>query len=190
MNHLTQYGVILADPPWSYDNGGNGAAKNHYPTMTQAEICALPVATFAAADAVLLMWATWPHLPDALEVISAWGAKYITGFPWVKVTDVSQTLWGEITVTPHFGIGFWARGASEPLLIAKWGKPSPPTANFVGLFSAIQRHSRKPDTVYHYAESLNGPYLEMFARRPRAGWDTWGNEIPNSVALDGEEVRQ
>lgn len=80
-----RYSVIYADPPWSYTQGGHGAATKHYPTMSAAAIKELPVAQLAAKDAVLFMWATFPNLPQALETIEAWGFKYKTlGFNWVK----------------------------------------------------------------------------------------------------------
>lgn len=80
-----KYTVIYADPPWSYAQGGRGAATNHYPTMTPKVIKELPVEQLAAKDAVLLMWATFPNLPQALETIEAWGFKYKTlGFNWIK----------------------------------------------------------------------------------------------------------
>ena len=80
-----RYSVIYADPPWSYTQGGHGAATKHYQTMTAAAIKELPVAQLAAKDAVLFMWATFPNPPQALETIEAWGFKYKTlGFNWVK----------------------------------------------------------------------------------------------------------
>lgn len=79
------YGVIYADPPWSYRQQGNGAAARHYPTMTPDEIKALPVQTMAAKDCALLMWATFPNLPQALDTIRAWGFEYKTlAFCWIK----------------------------------------------------------------------------------------------------------
>ena len=79
------YGVIYADPPWSYRQQGNGAAARHYPTMTPDEIKALPVQTLAAKDCALLMWATFPNLQQALDTIRAWGFEYKTlAFCWIK----------------------------------------------------------------------------------------------------------
>lgn len=178
------YRVILSDPPWAYRNAGcRGAAANEYSTMTIDDICALPVASLAADDCVLLLWGTWPQVPEAMRVITSWGFQYVTGFPWVKITEVSQTLWGDLTIKVPYGIGFWARGATEPLFIARRGNVAPPTEGFIGLLSPNLYHSRKPDDIYHYAESLPGPRLEMFARRVRHGWDSWGNEITSSVSL-------
>jgi N6-adenosine-specific RNA methylase IME4 len=180
----TRYGVIVADPPWQYANAGcRGAAENHYDTMTIDDICALPVGDVAADNSVLFLWATWPLLLEAQRVIEAWGYEYITGFPWLKIVGLpSINLWGELCVKPQYGVGFWVRGCTEPLLIARKGQVSPPSNGFVGLLSENLRHSRKPENVYHIAEQLPGPYLEMFCRRPRAGWDVFGNEV-DSVAL-------
>lgn len=179
-----KYGVILADPPWQYDIAGRlGAAENHYATMSIDAICALPVAQLAAPDSVLLLWGTWPKLPEGLRVVEAWGFHFVTGFPWVKVTDVSHDLWGNLTFKPHYGTGYWARGASEFVLIGKRGDISPPSGQFVGLLSPNMRHSRKPESLHHYAMSLPGPYLELFARRPFPGWDVWGNEVKSTVEV-------
>ena len=189
---MTKYRVILADPPWSYSNSGTrGAAANIYPTMTDAALMALPVAELADDDAVLLLWATWPKLAEAcLPIVAAWGFQYVTAFPWVKVTDVSRDLWGELRISVPYGVGFWARGTSEPLLIAKRGNPKPPPNGFIGLLSPNLRHSRKPDSVYECAEAMPGPYLEMFARRPRIGWDAFGNQIDNSIQLGTQQETQ
>jgi len=182
MNHT--YGTILVDPPWSYRQSKcNGAAAKQYPTMSDDEICEIPVSSFAAPDCALLLWATWPKLITATKVITAWGFEYVTGFPWVKVTDVKRTLFGDLKIKVRYGIGYWARGVTEPLLIARRGKVSPPDNGFIGLLCPNLSHSRKPDSVYDYGEALPGPRLEMFARRKRPGWDAWGNEIENDVEL-------
>lgn len=181
------YKVILADPPWSYANAGcRGAANNHYSTMTLKDICALPVIDMAAPDAVLLLWTTWPQLREGLEVVAAWGFEYITGFPWIKIVgEPSKDRWGELDIKPQYGVGFWVRGCSEPLLIARRGRVSPPIDGFIGLLSENLRHSRKPENIYHYAEQLDGPYLELFARRRRLGWDSWGDQIDQQPAQSG-----
>jgi len=182
---MKQYGVILADPPWDYANSGcRGAAENQYPTMTEKEIAALPIFDFALPNCVLLLWATWPKLDEAcLPVLKAWGFEYITGFPWLKITEVSTDLDGQIQVSVPYGVGFWVRGETEPILIGRRGKPKPPPNGFVGLLSLNLRHSRKPDSIYDYAEAMPGPYLELFARRARPGWDVWGNEVESTIDL-------
>jgi N6-adenosine-specific RNA methylase IME4 len=180
-----RYGVILADPPWNYANAGcRGAAENHYSTMTVAGICALPVADMAASDSVLLMWCTWPQMQEGMQVMNEWGFRYVTGFPWVKVTDVSKDLWGDLNIKVPYGIGFWARGCTEFVMIGVRGNAKPPKDGFIGLLSPNLRHSRKPESLHHYAMSLPGPYLEMFARRPFPGFDIWGNEVESTLSLE------
>lgn len=179
------YGVIIADPPWAYRNAGvEGAAAAEYPTMTTAQLCALPVANLAAPDAVLLLWGTWPNLPDALAVLRAWSFEYVSGFPWIKFsTPPVRDLWGDWRARPQYGTGFWVRGCSEFVFIGRRGNVSPPDGGFVGLLSANFGHSRKPDNLHQYAEQFPGPYLEMFARRPRPGWAVWGNEVASTVEV-------
>jgi len=180
--------VLLADPPWSYrvgeQSGRRGTADAQYATMTDRGICELqpygrPVSALAADDSVLLMWATWPKLREAFDVISAWGFTYVTGLPWVKVSGTPYVdLWGDLQARPSYGVGFWFRGATEPLLVARRGKPPVPRdVGMLGLLGPRLEHSRKPDSVHEIAEHMPGPYLELFARRPREGWDVWGNEV-------------
>ena len=183
-----KYGVIVADPPWQYRNsGGSGAAANHYPTMSTAELCALRVGEMAAADSLLLMWVTWPLLDTAFPIMDAWEFRYKTGMPWVKMRGIPTVdLWGEIVMIPIAGQGWWIRGTSEMLLICTRGNIKPPIDPPMGLISQRFRHSKKPSNAHEYAELFPGPYLEMFARRPRDGWDVWGNELESDIAMNGD----
>ena len=83
---MKKYQIIYADPPWRYDRGGvQGSAEKIYPTMTQEDICSLPVADIADKDAVLFLWATFPKLREALQTIKAWGFQYKSiAFLWLK----------------------------------------------------------------------------------------------------------
>ena len=152
--------------------------------MTFEDIAALPIENIAADDAVLLLWATWPKLKNAcLPTMAAWGFEYITGFPWIKVEDIRPSLFGGYKIKPTYGIGYWFRGCTEPILLGKRGKPKVSEMDFAGLLGEAVVHSKKPADIYEYAESLNGPYLELFARRNRPGWDVWGNEVENTIKL-------
>lgn len=173
--HPGTYRVIYADPPWTfrtYSRKGKGrSAEAWYDCMDLAAIKALPVAAWAAPDAVLLMWATDPLLDRALEVIRAWGFTYKTvGFYWVK-----QNRSGKGFFT---GLGFWTRSNPEPCLLATRGHPRRCSAAVQKLVVSPRReHSRKPDEVPAAIERLaEGPYLELFARSTRPGWDAWGLE--------------
>lgn len=171
------FGLILADPPWQYDQRSvrlNGTTDRHYEPMSTLAIASLPVADVAADDALLLLWTTWPFLLDAFEVIDAWGFRYITGLPWVKADEIGTGFDGDVQFKPNKGVGFWFRGATEPLLLAKRGKPSRRTMPCDGILSDRNIHSRKPTVVHDIAESFTGPYLELFARQRRSGWRTLG----------------
>lgn len=185
---MIKYGVIVADPPWAYkvgkSTGKSGVADKQYDTMGDADICALqvdgvPVSDLAADDSVLLMWATWPKLVEALDVVKAWGFDYVTGLPWIKITGTPQTdLWGDLTIRPSYGVGFWFRGATEPILVGRRGNAKAPREEgMVGLLCDRMQHSRKPENIHHIAETMPGPYLELFGRRQRDGWRVWGNEV-------------
>lgn len=166
------YGVILADPPWKFgtysDKGKGRSAEAWYDCLDLDEIKAFPVAKHAALDCVLFLWATDPFQRAAHDVIDAWGFTYKTvGFYWVK------------TPSTWFGTGYWTRANPEQCLLATRGHPHRVSASVPKLIEAPRReHSRKPDEVYERIEALcSGPYLELFARARRPGWDALGDEV-------------
>ena len=172
----SKYKVIYADPPWhfkSYSSKGDGRnATQHYNCMSISDICNLPVSDLADDNCTLLMWAVDPMLPEALEVIKAWGFKYKTvGFTWAKQ---NKNDLGMFT-----GLGYWTRANPEMCLLATKGKPKRISKSVKQLvIDKRQEHSRKPDVIYDRIEQLlDGPYVELFARRERTGWDSWGNQI-------------
>jgi N6-adenosine-specific RNA methylase IME4 len=166
------YGAILADPPWRFQTWspkGMGRAPD-YLTMTPGQICALPVDELAARDCVLCLWMSWPMLQQALQVIDRWRFTYKTcAFAWIKANGT------EVAV----GTGYWTRANSECCLLATRGKPKRINADVrQAIIEPRREHSRKPDCVYRRIERLvAGPYLELFARQRRPGWDCWGHEV-------------
>jgi N6-adenosine-specific RNA methylase IME4 len=179
--------TIIADPPWQYDNAGiRGGAERHYLTLTIDELCALRVREVAADPCLLLLWVTNPLKREGFRVLDAWGFEYVKSFPWVKlVGDPQRNLWGAWDGLLHYGLGFAGRGCSEDVYICRRGNLHfPPAArDSVLLLSESFHHSRKPDNLYQYAELFPGPYLELFARRPRPGWVSLGSGI------DGRDIR-
>lgn len=169
-----KYNIIYADPPWKHDAwaAGNKAPNLHYPTMTTEEISALPISELADNDCALFLWATYPHLPEALQVIKAWGFDYSTAaFVWVKKNKTADT--------PFFGCGAWTRANSEICLLATRGHVQRLDASISQIIEApIEEHSKKPDIVRELIERLVGklPRIELFCRHPAVGWDIWGNE--------------
>ena len=174
-----KYGAILADPPWHFEvwaEGGNRNASSKYQTMRAKDIAAMPVAELAAPDCALFMWACWPKLFDAIEVLAGWGFTYKTcGFSWMKADP--YRLFAD-DATPFAGMGYWTRANTEPCLLATRGKPKRLNADVrQGIIAPRREHSRKPDCVHERIERLvAGPYCELFARQKRKGWDVWGNQ--------------
>ena len=169
-----KYGTIVADPPWAYQNSTipMGGVAKHFPTMTNAEIAGLPVRELAADNAHLYLWVTNPRLfaekHDAgigpREIMDAWGFRYVTLLTWVK---------------NRLGLGYYFRGCTEHVMFGVRGKcPIPGPERIANVFRGPGgRHSQKPEVFLDLVERVSPePRLEMFARRNRMGWDTWGNE--------------
>lgn len=186
-----RYDVIMADPPWMFkvwskNTGKNGrTAEKHYPTMDTEAIAVLPVAGLASDNCALFLWAVWPALPDALELIKAWGFEYKTiAWVWAKLNPSSLGF--------HFGLGYYTRANTEPCLLAVRGTMPVAEHDVQALIvSPVQEHSRKPDNQYEKIERLypGKRYLELFARRKnRPGWSFWGNEVDSDVTLAGRAV--
>jgi N6-adenosine-specific RNA methylase IME4 len=190
--------VIYADPNWSFDNySAAGELKNpkaHYHCDSTEDIAALPVGHLAHADgAALVMWATFPMLPQALYVMGKLGFTFKTGGPWMKQSKTGQK-W-------QFGPGYIFRSAAELFLVGKMGAPkgrdsseARSVRNLIAgddwlgaiefaMAAPVREHSRKPDIMIDMIEALfDGPYVELFARQSRPGWSSWGNE---STKFDG-----
>jgi N6-adenosine-specific RNA methylase IME4 len=166
-----EFDVVYADPPWRYGNMTPSATPEaHYPTMALADICALTVP--AAKNSVLYLWGTAPLLPEALQVMTAWGFTYKTGAVWDK---------------ERLGVGYWFRGQHEHLLVGVRGRVSPPAVplRVPSVYRELSgRHSRKPDAIRDMIATWwpDARRLEMFCRYPAPGWHVWGNQVDSSVA--------
>jgi len=174
--------AILADPPWkfiAYSEQGEGrSAGVHYRTDAVEEIKLLPVAQLAAKDCVLFMWMVDWCPRWALDVIDAWGFEHkTTAFTWVK-QNASHEGW-------HMGQGYWTRANPERCWLATRGNPTRIHADVRQLIVApVMEHSRKPDEIHDRIERLvAGPYLELYARRERERWVTWGDELTFTTPL-------
>ena len=180
---MKKYRIIYADPPWDYGSGAFPSTSNKqaYPLMKTADICALLVHQIAHDNALLFLWTTMIHIPDALQVIEAWGFHYVTnGFTWVKVHEKSRL--------PVIGMGYWTRQNAELCLVAKRGRPERHHKCISSIvIEPRRRHSQKPDSVRRNIVRICGdvPRVELFARHKTPGWDIWGNELENDVVLSG-----
>ena len=188
------YGAILADPPWHFQawaspkwngeyrkDGTKIISPGRYPdyqTMSEKNLASLAVADLAAENCVLFMWACWPMIEQAFRTIDTWGFAFKTAaFVWCKA-HAGQLEMFEQSIPDQMGLGYWTRANTEACLLAIRGKPKRLNADVRQAIIAPRReHSRKPDGVHERIERLvAGPYLELFARQRRPGWDCWGNE--------------
>ena len=174
------YEIIYADPGWQFRNKKTGGshksgAVQQYTVSSQETLCALPISTLADNNCALFLWATVPMLPEALEVLDAWGFKFKTALFWNK---------------ERYGLGWWFRGQVEILMLGIKGK--------VKAFRCQERninhqksegHSRKPtyyrDLIVQATTGiLDGPRIELFSRDvDLPGWDYWGNETYTDIRL-------
>jgi N6-adenosine-specific RNA methylase IME4 len=176
---MKRYNIIYADPAWHYEWNKSNKRAITYSTMSVEDICALPVSDLAEKDCALFMWATFPKMREAFEVIEAWGFEYKTcAFVWVKT---NPSGWGINT-----GMGYWTRSNAELCLFATRGAPKRKAMN-VGqiIMSPRQEHSRKPQVAREKIVALMGdlPRVELFARRRVDGWDAWGNEVVSDLVM-------
>lgn len=191
VNMLGQFSTILADPPWQFQNKTGKVAPEHrrllrYPTMALQDILALPVAQLAAAKSHLYLWVPNALLQEGLQVMKVWGFTYKSNLVWYKTRQDGGP--------DGRGVGFYFRNVTELMLFGVRGRMRTlaPGRRQVNLIASRKReHSRKPDEIYALVESCSpGPYLEMFARFPRAGWSQWGNEDIEENAYYGVARRQ
>ncbi len=168
--------IIYADPAWTYRDkavAGSRGVGFKYDLMDVDAIKRLPVAEIAALDCALFLWATFPLLPDALEVLNAWGFHYKTAaFVWEKVSSRNGKL--------HWGMGSWTRANAEVCLLGVRGKPKRINAGVHQIVrTAVRDHSRKPDEVRNRIVQLMGDLsrVELFAREKTEGWAAVGRSI-------------
>ncbi len=173
-----RYSTIYADPPWRFQNRTGKVAPenkklNRYETMSLEDIKALPVEAIADEKSHLYLWVPNALLPEGLEVMRAWGFTYKGNIVWEKVRKDGEPDGG--------GGGFYFRNVTELLLFGIKGAPNrtlAPARSQVNLLRTQKReHSRKPDEMITIIEDCSpGPYLELFARGDREGWDMWGKQ--------------
>lgn len=181
------YRVVCADPPWRYRKDGVDRrglpgikrwAEQNYLTMSNAAIRDLPVREWVAPDAHCYLWVTSPRMygergdrsVNPADILEAWGFEYVSTLVWVKAGAP--------------GMGNYFRIDAEYVLFGVRGRcPIPRHLRRSSVFHAPKgRHSEKPEAFYRIVEDVSpSPRLEMFARRRREGWDSWGNEVPDET---------
>lgn len=168
------YGTVVADPPWAYDEGwpefGDRAGMEHrrrplpYSSMPVSEIAALPVSDLVGKAAHLYLWTTNRYLREAFTVAEAWGFRFAQVLVWCK---------------PPMGVGpggSFAQTAEFVLFARRGTTPRVPREPSCWWLWSRGAHSVKPAAFGDVVERVSpGPYVELFARQPRFGWDTWGH---------------
>lgn len=177
------YSTIVADPPWQVMAGplngregfgdATGASRPlAYPSMSLEEIKAMRVIDVAARDAHLYLWTTNGYLPHAFEVAAAWGFQYSTLLTWAK-NVMGGGLGGAYGISTEHVL-YCRRGS-----LKAHGRVGGTWFNWKRPYDerGKPRHSAKPGAFMTMVEEVSpGPYLEIFARENRPGWDAWGNE--------------
>lgn len=177
---MKKYKTIYADPPWWEVGGGKikRGADAHYPLMRTEQIKALPVRELADPDGChLYLWTTNNFLPDALEVVKAWGFEYVTAITWLKDQQ---------------GLGQYYRGITEHCLFCRTNKVLPykiengkRQQGITGFWESKREHSRKPETMRSMIERVSyAPRIELFARTRVDGWDCWGMDVDSDIELE------
>ncbi|MBR8000400.1 MT-A70 family methyltransferase [Burkholderia vietnamiensis] len=175
--------VIQADFPWRYTNmsTGSGDPSHHYPLMSLDEIKAMPIGRLAAPNSVMFMWCVNAMLPEAIEVMKHFGFNYAHNIVWAKdshvISNGAVISRHEILLVGRRGLTLHQRDEAK---IPSWHWTKGETFE----------HSQKPAW---FSEQIDRMYpdctkLELFARAPRAGWTTWGNELVLPEAPNLETV--
>ena len=175
-----KYKTIYADPPWMEAGGGRikRGADAHYPLMRTEQIAAMPIQELVDPEGChLYLWATNNHLPDALQVVKAWGFEYVTLITWLKDKQ---------------GLGQYYRGITEHCIFARTPNCLPykmlggkRQQGLTGFFEPKREHSTKPETMRQMIERVSyAPRVELFARSQYPGWDVWGDEV-DSIPWEG-----
>lgn len=180
------FSTVLADPPWRFANRTGKVAPEHrrldrYSTMSLDDIKAMSVQSVLAPNAHLYLWVPNALLPEGLEVMKAWGFRYVSNIVWAKRRKDGGP--------DGRGVGFYFRNVTELLLFGVRGsmRTLAPGRTQVNMIETRKReHSRKPDEQYELIESCSpGAYLELFARRAQPGWSVWGDESSDEVIPRG-----
>lgn len=171
------YGTILIDPPWRFQNRTGKVAPEHqrlsrYETLSTEELKKLPVGELAKPKSHLYLWTPNALLPEALQVMEAWGFRYKTNLIWYKVRKDGGP--------DRRGVGFYYRNVTEMVLLGVRGQLrtlSPARSKENIIVQRKREHSKKPYEQYEVITNCSpAPHIELFAREAVPGWDVWGNE--------------
>ncbi len=195
-----KYQIVYADPAWKYDFSPTAgrAIERHYPTMDIETIKNMPISKICSSNCILFLWATFPKLLEACDVIHSWGFKYRTvAFVWIKsnkkYNPQQSSFFPYEQLDSFYGMGHYTRANAEICMIGKKGaiKAKDHSIRQI-IYAPIGQHSQKPDEVRNKIVQMMGdlPRIELFARQKTDGWDVWGNEVKSDIALLGSTGKE
>jgi N6-adenosine-specific RNA methylase IME4 len=180
-----RFGVLHIDFPLRFEvrnvRGEARTPQSRYDCMTIDEIIAwcaeIPLTALVCDSAAAFVWVTWPYAMRWHEIVTATGFEYSAcAFLWEKINaDGSPSVGNSLSGT---------QANTEACLLLRRGSPRRLAMDVPQVIRApVTEHSAKPEEARDRIERLfPGPYLELFARKPREGWTTWGNEIERHAA--------
>lgn len=179
---LGKFHTILADPPWKFQNSTGKMAPEHkrlyrYHTMTNEEIISMPVREISYSKSHLYLWIPNALIDLGLQVMKSWGFEYKTMIVWYKIRKDGGP--------DRRGVGFYFRNVTEVVLFGTRGQlrtlqPARTQENII--LSQKRGHSIKPDELYSIIEACSeAPFIELFARRKRQNWASWGDEVEGPI---------
>lgn len=179
---MKKFQIVLADPPWEYRDkasAGERGSSYKYPILDIEEIKALPVKKIIDRNCALFLWCPPPHMNICIDVMNAWGFKFVTkAFCWVKRNKKSDSWF--------WGLGHYTRANTEDCWLGMRGRLERKSASVHQVFDdAVMKHSEKPKGVRDRIVGLFGdlPRIELFATERDKGWVSLGLEI------DGRDIR-
>jgi N6-adenosine-specific RNA methylase IME4 len=131
------------------------------------------VQTLADENAHLYVWTINRYVEETYDVARAWVFEPKTLLTWAKRPM-------------GLGPGGAFSQTSEHILFCRRGRDISKARIDTTWWSWPRgRHSAKPDAFQDIVEQVSpGPYVELFARRDRLGWDTWGNESLGTAEME------
>jgi len=164
----TLYATILVDPPWS---PLDQRRRPGHRVLRMQDVQELPVTRLAAARSHLYLWSPNSLIPHALDVMKTWGFVHQTSLIWIKTLPDGR-------LSPERG-GVYFRNATEMLLFGVRGEQWKRSRSQLPSNAVLAPRSNtgRPDEIYRIIQRCSrGPFLELFARTRRPGWDQWPSE--------------
>ena len=170
---MTKYGVVVVDYPWFYDDAGiRGGTGKHYEGVSSELGLKLPISDLAADSAHLYVWTTNSFLIDgtASAFARSWGFRPVQLVTWCK---------------SRIGTGHHFRNTTEHVVFATRGDKVRGSASLpTHFYWPLSEHSQKPVEFYRKVveKMSDGPYLDVFARERKPGWDAWGHVAGGGIS--------